>query len=326
MVFTPDRKTAPPLDPNLYELDAESLTFFKSVTGIHDEDELKEHVLDVQRQAYGVVPYPCIRGFSFTRVTISKAPVYSDVLKLGQERPDALFLDIGCGFGNDARKAALDGFPDKQIVASDLRRELWDLGHALFCSNPKSFPATFLAGDIVDPAFLSPLPIESNPLSKTKIDLSRVSTLNDLHGQVSAIWASSFFHMFSEKEQQQVARALASLLSPEPGSVVFGAHVALPSKGLLTGRISDRNVDMFCHDPESWKAMWVGRSAQGAPSECTTANANGAQVADDAECGVDSDVGVFAPESVNVDAKLVSTKCEGGDRWLWIMVWSVTRL
>ena len=62
---------------------------------------------------FQVVPYPCIRSFSFTkytliildqrltahvlaRVRISRAPVYSDVLKLGRERKGALLLDIGC--------------------------------------------------------------------------------------------------------------------------------------------------------------------------------------------------------------------------------------
>jgi len=43
-----------PLDPTLYALGTESLTFFKTITGIHDDDELKEHILSVQAQAYAV--------------------------------------------------------------------------------------------------------------------------------------------------------------------------------------------------------------------------------------------------------------------------------
>ena len=129
-----DADAAPPLNPGLYKLDAESLAFFKSTTGIQDDDQLKEHILDVQARAYAVraqgglfsfsvthlafqvVPYPCIRFFSFTRyarrnllvdhtfmshvlarVAISKVSAYNDVLKLGQEREGALFLDLGCG-------------------------------------------------------------------------------------------------------------------------------------------------------------------------------------------------------------------------------------
>ena len=199
--------------------------------------------------AFQVASYPCIRSFNFTRYTchltrpeimshvlarlkISKVPAYEDVLKLGREREGALLLDIGCcctslrhcvlcenpacqlSVGDDARKAALDGFPAKQIVASDLRRgennllfssfsfshsifnpwpELWDLGHVLFRSSPKSFPATFLAGDALDPAFLSPFTSGAEPLKE--VNLSNISTLNDLHGKVSAIWAASFFHV-----------------------------------------------------------------------------------------------------------------------------------
>ena len=51
----------PPLDPSLYALGTESLVFFKSTTGIHNDDELKEHILNVQAQAYVV----CARGKVF---------------------------------------------------------------------------------------------------------------------------------------------------------------------------------------------------------------------------------------------------------------------
>ena len=116
--------------------------------------------------------------------------------------------------GNDMRKAVLDSFPAKQIVVSDLRQgennlllstpsfshsifepraELWDLGHILFCSSPKSFPATFLAGDALDPAFLSPFTGGADPVKE--VILSNINTLNDLRGKVSAIWATSFFHV-----------------------------------------------------------------------------------------------------------------------------------
>jgi hypothetical protein len=63
--------------------------------------------------------------------------VYEHILELGRERPDALLLDIGCCctsdhdaalnsldsilVGVDARKAAADGFPAKNIIASDIR-------------------------------------------------------------------------------------------------------------------------------------------------------------------------------------------------------------
>ena len=51
----------PPLDPSLYALGTESLAFFKSTTGIHNDNELKEHILNVQAQVYVV----CARGKVF---------------------------------------------------------------------------------------------------------------------------------------------------------------------------------------------------------------------------------------------------------------------
>jgi len=299
------------LDPSLYTLDAESSAFFKSVTGIHDDNELKEHILNVQAQAYAVDPYPCIVFFGFTRLKISKMPAYKDVLKLGREREGAILLDIGCAFGNDTRKAALDGFPAEQIVASDLNRDFWDLGHALFRSTPKSFPATFVTGNALDLAFLSPFASGSEP--STEVDLSNISSLNDLRGRVSAIWASSFFHVFSETNQRQLAHALGSLLSPESGSIIFGTHMALPKKGILTHKVTDRDSTMFCHDPDSWKEMWLGQSTTPSTDDHPTDNVGGLHAA------------VFSPDSVRLDTKLIAVK-SATEEELWFLVWSITRV
>jgi len=43
-----------------------------------------------------VYPYPCIRGFRFTRLKIARMPLYPRVLELAKDRQDAIFLDIGC--------------------------------------------------------------------------------------------------------------------------------------------------------------------------------------------------------------------------------------
>ncbi|KAI9461142.1 hypothetical protein HD554DRAFT_2028371 [Boletus coccyginus] len=287
--------TLPPIVPGFYKLNAKSLAFYKSTTGIHDDDQLKEHILDVQERAYAVAPYPCIRFLSFLAVEIPQLPVYNDVLKLGQEREGTLFLDLGCGFGNASRKLALDGFPAKQIIASDLHPELWNFGHVLFRSTPDSFPATFLAGDVFDPAFLSPFKSGSAP--PMEANLSNISTLNELRGNVSVIWASSLFHIFPEEGQRRLAHAVGRLLSPEKGSVIFGIHMGLPSKGTVN---YDTDVRMFCHDPESWKEMWnMG----------------------------DLDEAVFPSGSVKLDAKLVpiGSKTTSGLP-TWRMMWSVTRV
>ncbi|KAG8214700.1 pectin lyase fold/virulence factor [Butyriboletus roseoflavus] len=222
-------------------------------------------------------------------------------------------LHVDLLVGNDARKAAIDGFPAKQIVASDLRRgeKLWDLGHVLFRSSPESFPATFVAGDALNPAFLSPFTSGAEP--PTEVNLSNISTLNDLRGKVSAIWAASFFHLFTEKDQHQLAHALESLLSPESGSIMFSSHMALPDKGVLTGKISDRDFRMFCHNLDSWNELWVGQS--------TTPSTGG----DPSDTVGRFDAVVFPRDSVKLDTKLIPVKSEAGVG-LWFLVWSITRL
>lgn len=107
-----------PLNSDLLVLDLDTETFFKAETGIHDTEELRKHVVQVQEDAYKVgrhhpsphnlsnvrmglfrtqvYPYPCIRAFRFARLKIAKMPIYPRVLQLLEDRPDALFLDIGC--------------------------------------------------------------------------------------------------------------------------------------------------------------------------------------------------------------------------------------
>ncbi|KAI0697086.1 hypothetical protein C8T65DRAFT_28339 [Cerioporus squamosus] len=61
-------------------------------------------------------------------------------------------------------------------------------------------------------------------------ELSSMVTLSELHGHVSAITLCKRFHVFETEEAQlRLARTLASLLSPQPGSMIVGlaagAHV-----------------------------------------------------------------------------------------------------
>ncbi|KAI0374560.1 hypothetical protein BV20DRAFT_518721 [Pilatotrama ljubarskyi] len=252
-----------PMDESLYTIDDEALEFMKAQTGIQDPEELKKHILAVQAEAYQVFPYVCIRGFYFLSLKVARLPAYQQLLALGRERQNAIFLDIGCCFGNDVRKAVADGYPVKSCVASDLHAEFWDLGHKLFRSTPESFPVPFIPGDALNPAHLESVPPFYSPPDTSVPELSTLTSLNSLHGHVSAIHASAFFHLFTEEQQAHLARALAGLLSPEPGSMILGTHVGRPEKGsrVEAGNqlSSDRSQPMFCHSPESWRGLWDGQ-------------------------------------------------------------------
>lgn len=280
MAFT----SSTPLDPNLYGLDPDALEFFQQQTGITEEDDLKRHILVVQAKAFAVAPYPCIYSFGFTRLRMSRHPKYQSVLQLGRDCRSPLLLDLGCCFGNDARKAVADGWPITGMISTDLRQELWDLGHVLFQSTPTSFPSQFIAGDCLDPAFLSS---ESGHMSRSPPDLSSPASLNDLHGKLTAIHASSVFHLFSAEQQASLVRAVAALLSPVPGSIVFGSHVGLPKQGTIREEILGMTVVMYCYDPESWNKLW-------------------------------EDAGPFETEAVLKE--VIAPNGETG----WVMVWSAT--
>lgn len=249
--------TQPPLDDQLYSLTPDAAEFFKSQTGITNDDALKAHILAVQKKAYEIHGYHCICTFGFTKLKISHMPAYQHFLELGRTRRGAVFLDIGCCFGNDARKAVADGWPAQNVIASDLRREFWDFGHELFKSTPESFPAAFLSGDVLDDNFLPPerdhiLPGSDGGKIEMWPELDSLTSLAPLKGKVSAIFAGSFFHLFGEEQQLSIALRLGSLLSPLPGSIIFGCHIGSREKRTRF----DCGRSTFSHSPESWREVW----------------------------------------------------------------------
>ncbi|KAI0358976.1 hypothetical protein OH77DRAFT_1420491 [Trametes cingulata] len=257
---TPERQPRP-LDESLYSIDDEAFEFMKALTGIEDPEGLKKHILAVQAEAYAVRPYNCIRRFSFINLKLGRLPAYQQLLSLGTGREGAIFLDIGCCFGNDVRKVVYDGYPAGNCVASDLHPEFWELGHKLFKSTPETFPVPFIPGDAFDPKHLETVPPFYSPPTTPVPHLPTLTSLNPLHGHVSAIHASAFFHLFTEEQQARLARSLAGLLSPQPGSMILGSHVGRQEKGLRfeSGQPSSiRTAPMFCHSPESWRELWDG--------------------------------------------------------------------
>ena len=79
-----------PLDESLYKLEGADLDFYRCATGVEDEEQLKQHILAVQKRAFDVskdtvqkskelisyiflkvYKYPCIRVFDFLRFDTS---------------------------------------------------------------------------------------------------------------------------------------------------------------------------------------------------------------------------------------------------------------
>ncbi|KAJ3754831.1 hypothetical protein EV360DRAFT_50895 [Lentinula raphanica] len=264
-----------PISIDQLVLNKDELAFYQRQTGIQDEIKLKEHIIEIAQKALEVYPYHCIRTFGFLRFRILRAQSgYKHLLTLGSTRPRAFFLDLGCCFGNDLRKAIEDGFPPQNIIASDLRADFWNFGHELFNSDPSTFPVTFVQGNVLDDSFItiqSPLnPVHDLSNASTDSDLSSLSlqslfsltpnsypepqSLNPLRGYLSAIHTSAFFHLFDQAEQILIAKKLASILSPLPGSIIFGSQIGadVPMEGVRNGS----GTLFYRHSPDSWKEMW----------------------------------------------------------------------
>ncbi|KAF8589984.1 hypothetical protein K439DRAFT_1331348 [Ramaria rubella] len=242
------------IDASLLSLGEDEISFFRAQTGINDIEQLKQHILRVQAEAYEAYPYPCIRRYLFTKLWITHLPGYQHALQLAKTRENAILIDIGCCFGHDIRTIIADGYPIENVLGLDLKRELWDVGNKLFNSTSTSFPVPFIAGDIFDNKVIdmeSPVP----PCSQTPSLRDLKGSLNLLRGHLSVIHISMVFHLFSEEKQLELAHRLKALLSPLPGSIIFGYHGALPTPGINTNTLSGL-PNMYCHSPDSWCALW----------------------------------------------------------------------
>lgn len=135
----------------------------------------------------------------------------------------------------------------------------------MFKSTPESFPVKFLAGDAFDLSFLASGSIVTEGSgNEPPVDVAALTSLNPLRGKLSGIHASSFFHLFPEEQQIEVAHKLGSLLSPEPGSVIFGAHHGVPNNGLRTETLwLNAKFQMYCMSPEGWVKLWEGVFGKG---------------------------------------------------------------
>lgn len=112
----------------------------------------------------------------------------------------------------------------------------------------------YLTGDIFSPYFLEAVyPFYTPPSSPAPV-LSSLTSLNPLHGQVSVVSACFVFDTLDEARQLQLARAIAGLLSPEPGSMIIGAHFVRSDKN---SKVMSDGGDAH-HSLESWTELWDG--------------------------------------------------------------------
>ncbi|EOA81650.1 hypothetical protein ACJQWK_10524 [Exserohilum turcicum] len=191
-------------------------------------DEVLNHVVKIRDEAWAIHPYPCIGHFRFVEPSFPHLTAEFDEVfeRLGSGEK---LLDMACCFGHTVRELVHRGAPAENIYGCDLKPDFIELGYKLFRDRGK-LPSQFFTADILDPA----------------------SALVDFKAQFDMIYAGAFFHLWGYDMQISVSKAVAALLRPQPGSMIFGRQI-----GAVNAREEERAVGMmFLHNVESFKDMW----------------------------------------------------------------------
>ncbi|KAH7078706.1 hypothetical protein BKA63DRAFT_563381 [Paraphoma chrysanthemicola] len=192
-------------------------------------DNVIEHIIQVRNEAWNVHPYPCLGQFRFLEAGLDQCEEYNEVVERlcsGQK-----LLDMACCVGQTIRQLVADGAPSKNIYGCDLQPNFIELGYKLFRDRDK-LETRFLVADIFDPN--SAL---QDPNVKCKLDM---------------IYAGSFFHLWGLEQQKQVSKVVASLMNPQPGSLILGRQIGAVEAAEKTSATGT----MFRHNAESFKKMW----------------------------------------------------------------------
>lgn len=169
------------------------------------------------------------------------------------------------------RRLAYDGYPAKNMLATDLRQSFLDEGHELY-GDAKNSPIRFFTSDV----FEIPAPTSPASCAVSEVPLAQVTKLADLQGQVTHMYMALLFHLFDEAAQYEIALKVGTLLRRTSGCIVFGRHqgseVAQPISDSffkyvipfirLIVRLAKLysfcfSRERFLHSPESWRDMWI---------------------------------------------------------------------
>ncbi|KAA1090047.1 hypothetical protein PGTUg99_034636 [Puccinia graminis f. sp. tritici] len=220
-------KPSYPLDnPSLLD----QLNFFKSKTGIEDDEKLKLHICRIQEKIYELFPFPCVWNFDFVRGKIVNHPMYQEVIQSAKNQSVAqkIFVDFGANVGSDLRQVVLDGWKREDVLAIDIIPSWIELGNELFKSVDQPIP--YFIGDIFKPEVFDPTKPPSAQCDS--LDLFSLKDLNALKGRATIISANFMFHLFGEADQERLAEYFALLLSNQPGSTIFGQHRGSENAGI----------------------------------------------------------------------------------------------
>ncbi|KAJ6095478.1 hypothetical protein N7486_006224 [Penicillium sp. IBT 16267x] len=193
-----------------------------------DPRRLEDHIKHVAKKAWEIEDYPCFQKFMFLHFDLYRSQSYQYVLD--QVKAGNLFLDLGCGLGQDMRRLVFDGAPSEKLIGLELRQSFVDLGYELF-QDRSSLKSHFLFQ-----SFFEDTP-EINRIAKT----------------VKVINSGYFMHMWDCAKQVEIAKRMIHLLSSAKGSIITGVHFGSRSSGKWK---SAKNKEMFLHNSDTLNELW----------------------------------------------------------------------
>ncbi|KAL9002048.1 MAG: hypothetical protein Q9188_005005 [Gyalolechia gomerana] len=231
-------------------------------------------------RAFEIYPYPCIGRLRFLNLSLSRHPLYPEVLERLQPRssPEGrqhcslsisgqssgityhharpqVLLDLGCCLAQDLRKLVFDGVPSENLYGLDVEKGFIDLGYDLF-QDRATLKSQFLVEDLLRTDHGEGSDIDGDNLPGTASTLSTPALipLASLYSRVSIIAANSIFHLYNYSDQLRLAKRVLQLLSPEPGSLILGRQVGSSPPGEYSAL--DNRGTRYSHDIASFRSFW----------------------------------------------------------------------
>ncbi|GAB1194174.1 hypothetical protein APSETT444_003415 [Aspergillus pseudonomiae] len=189
--------------------------------------EVNHQVAKVTKQGCEITNYPCFRLVTFLDLELSQSPAYARIVN--RIKQGALFIDLGCGLGQDIRRLAYDGAPPENLVGLDLRKEVVELGYDLF-KDGDTLKARFIVQDL----------LQDTPLFREMI------------GNIEIINSGLFMHLWNWAGQVRIGRRMVELLTHQ-GGLVTGVHFGGQDSGIKT----EDWIERFFHNEMSFRQMWI---------------------------------------------------------------------
>ncbi|KAJ5591280.1 hypothetical protein N7450_005252 [Penicillium hetheringtonii] len=187
-------------EPDLDEVNPQIRHLLEDYSKIPSLDVV-DHVNEIRAKGFASNPYPCIGSYRFLNLTLLTHPLYQSILETLKSNPSAIYLDLGCCFGQDLRQLVLDGAPSSQLIGLDIEGELMNLGYDLFLDQ-NTLKSRFFVADIFKG--------ESQGEPWTGL----------VARGVDVIHCSAVFHLFPLPEQFEAAKSVAKLV--KKGGVIVG--------------------------------------------------------------------------------------------------------